>query len=114
MACLKMLGFTGLSMTGLQPYLSGDQDGKVIGITFDDGYRNNLTHALPTLRKQGFTSTCYAVSGLLGKTNLWDESLGIAQTPLMNPAEIRQWVLAGQEIGSHTHLHVNLLAADFY
>lgn len=112
MACLKMLGFTGLSMTGLQPYLSGDQDGKVIGITFDDGYRNNLTHALPTLRKQGFTSTCYAVSGLLGKTNLWDESLGIAQTPLMNQAEIRQWVLAGQEIGSHTHLHVNLLAAD--
>jgi peptidoglycan/xylan/chitin deacetylase (PgdA/CDA1 family) len=112
MAWLKLLGYTGLSMSGLQPYLSGERDGRVVGITFDDGYRNNLTHALPALRKQGFSSTCYAVSGLLGKTNVWDAGLGIAQTPLMNEAEVRQWVAAGQEVGSHTHQHVNLLATD--
>lgn len=112
MAWLKLLGYTGLSMSGLQPYLSGERAGKVVGITFDDGYQNNLTHALPALLKQGFSSTCYAVSGLLGKTNVWDEGLGIAQTPLMNEAEIRQWVSAGQEIGSHTRQHVNLLATD--
>ena len=41
-----------------------------------------------------------------------DRGLGIAQTPLMNEAEVRQWVAAGQEIGSHTHQHVNLLATD--
>ncbi|HEY3047208.1 MAG TPA: polysaccharide deacetylase family protein [Polaromonas sp.] len=110
MAWLKRLGYTGLSMSGLQPYLNGERDGKVVGITFDDGYRNNLTQALPALLKQGFSSTCYAVSGLLGKTNVWDAGLGIAQTPLMNEAEIRQWVSAGQEVGSHTHQHVNLLA----
>lgn len=112
MAWLKLLGYTGLSMSGLQPYLSGERAGKVVGITFDDGYQNNLTHALPALLKQGFSSTCYAVSGLLGKTNVWDEGLGIAQTPLMSEAEIRQWVSAGQEIGSHTRQHVNLLATD--
>ena len=112
MAWLKRLGYTGLSMSGLQPYLNGEREGKVVGITFDDGYQNNLTQALPALLKQGFSSTCYAVGGLLGKTNVWDESQGIAQTPLMNEAEIRQWVSAGQEIGSHTHQHVNLLATD--
>ena len=112
MAWLKLLGYTGLSMSGLQPYLNGEREGKVVGITFDDGYQNNLTQALPALLKQGFSSTCYAVGGLLGKTNVWDESQGIAQTPLMNEAEIRQWVSAGQEIGSHTHQHVNLLATD--
>jgi peptidoglycan/xylan/chitin deacetylase (PgdA/CDA1 family) len=109
MAWLKLLGYTGLSMSALQPYLRGERSGKVVGITFDDGYRNNLTHALPALVKRGFSSTCYAVSGLLGKTNIWDENIGIPQTPLMDEAEIRQWVAGGQEIGSHTHRHVNLL-----
>lgn len=112
MAWLKRLGYTGLSMTGLQPYFSGERKGKVVGITFDDGYQNNLTHALPALLRHGFSSTCYAVSGLLGQTNIWDEKQGIAQTQLMNEAEIREWVSAGQEIGSHTCNHVNLLATD--
>ena len=112
MTFLKLLGYTGLSMGQLQPYLSGERQGKVVGITFDDGYQNNVTNALPALRKQGFSSTCYAVSGLLGRTNIWDQGLGIAQTPLMTEAEIRQWVAAGQEIGSHTRLHVNLQVTD--
>ena len=112
MAWLKRLGYTGLSMGALQPYLSGKKQGKVVGITFDDGYLNNLLNALPTLSKQGFSSTCYAVSGLLGKTNIWDEGLGIAQTPLMDESQIRQWVQAGQEVGSHTHLHIDLTAAN--
>ncbi len=112
MAWLKLLGYQGLSMSGLQPFLRGERVGKVVGITFDDGYQNNLTHALPALLEQGFSSTCYAVSGLLGKTNVWDQGAGIAQTPLMTEEEIRQWVSAGQEVGSHTRSHVNLLASD--
>ena len=112
MAWLKRLGYTGLSMSGLLPYLRGELSGKVVGITFDDGYRNNLSHALPVLVKQGFSSTCYAVSGLLGKTNIWDEGIGIPQTPLMDEGEIRQWVAGGQEIGSHTHSHANLMETD--
>ena len=112
MAWLKRLGYTGLSMSALLPYMRGEQAGKVVGITFDDGYRNNLTQALPALLKQGFSSTCYAVSGLLGKTNVWDEALGIAQTPLMTAEELRQWAAAGQEVGSHTHDHIDLTQAD--
>jgi peptidoglycan/xylan/chitin deacetylase (PgdA/CDA1 family) len=112
MAWLKWLGYTGLSMSGLQPYLSGERIGKVVGITFDDGYQNNLIHALPALVKHGFSSTCYAVSGLLGQTNVWDQGMGISQTPLMNEAEVRQWVSAGQEIGSHTRRHADLTVTD--
>ncbi|MDQ3059896.1 MAG: polysaccharide deacetylase family protein [Pseudomonadota bacterium] len=112
MAWLKRLGYTGLSMSGLQPFLQGEKTGKVVGITFDDGYRNNLVHALPALQRQGFSSTCYAVSGLLGQTNVWDAPLGIAQTPLMTETELRQWVAGGQEIGSHTRRHVDLTATE--
>ena len=108
MAFLKMLGYTAMSMTDLQPYLRGEKTGKVVGITFDDGYLNNLTNALPVLQKHGFTSTCYVVDGLLGKTNVWDESIGIAQTPLMTAEQLLQWQAGGQEVGAHTQDHVDL------
>lgn len=108
MAWLKALGYTGLSMSALMPYLRGEKTGKVVGITFDDGYLNNLTNALPTLARHGFSSTCYVVSGLLGQTNSWDEKIGIAQTPLMDEAQLRQWAAGGQELASHTHRHINL------
>ena len=108
MAFLKSLGFQGLSMTALQPYLRGERSGKVVGITFDDGYLNNLTHALPVLQRHGFTATCYAVSQRLGQTNVWDQALGVAQTPLMDAKQLRLWVQAGQDLGAHTRHHVRL------
>jgi peptidoglycan/xylan/chitin deacetylase (PgdA/CDA1 family) len=109
MALLKILGYTGLSMSDLQPYLRDEKAGKVFGITFDDGYLNNLTDALPVLQKHGFTSTCFVVDGLLGTTNSWDLEKGIAQTPLMSSQQLQQWQAGGQEVGAHTQDHVNLL-----
>ena len=112
MRLLSWLGYTGLSMSRLLPYLKGESVGKVVGITFDDGYLNNLKNALPVLLQHGFSSTCYAVSALAGKTNVWDQATGIAQTPLMDGLQMRQWVAGGQEIGSHTRSHIDLQRAD--
>ena len=58
MAALNVLGFRGKSMGDLMPYLNGERQGKVFGITFDDGYENNLRCAMPILKRYGFTSTC--------------------------------------------------------
>lgn len=112
MALLKLLGYQGLAMSALLPHLKGERSGKVVGITFDDGYLNNLTHALPVLQRHGFSSTCYAVSNLLGRTNVWDQGIGIAQVPLMDSGQLRQWVAGGQEVGSHTQNHARLLQSD--
>ncbi|MDP2679730.1 MAG: polysaccharide deacetylase family protein [Rhodoferax sp.] len=112
MGLLKILGYQGLSMSALMPYLKGEKQGKVVGITFDDGYLNNLMHALPVLQHHGFSSTCYAVSQRLGQTNVWDQAQGIVQTPLMSADQLRQWVAGGQEVGAHTRHHVNLSACD--
>lgn len=112
MALLRLLGYQGLAMSALLPYLKGEKSGKVVGITFDDGYLNNLSHALPVLQRHGFSSTCYAVSNLLGQTNVWDREIGIAQVPLMDAAQLRLWVAGGQEVGSHTQNHVRLLQID--
>lgn len=112
MAMLSALGYRGLSMSALAPYLTGERSGKVVGITFDDGYLNNLTHALPVLARHGFSATCYAVSQQLGKTNAWDLETGIVQTPLMTASHLRQWLAGGQEVGAHTRHHVRLTQLD--
>jgi peptidoglycan/xylan/chitin deacetylase (PgdA/CDA1 family) len=113
MHTLSLLGYQGLSMTALMPYMRGEKTGKVIGITFDDGYLNNLENAAGVLKKFNFSSTCYVVSELLGKTNAWDNALGIAPAPLMDLGQLQQWIASGQEVGSHTQHHVDLTATDF-
>ena len=112
MSMFKRLGYRGLSMADLMPYLRGEKTGKVFGITFDDGYLNNLTHALPVLVANDFTATCYVVSGLVGQTNVWDKEIGIPQVPLMDVVELGQWIAGGQDVGSHTRHHVHLDELD--
>ena len=108
MRWLDRLGYQGLDMTALMPYLRGEKSGKVVGITLDDGYHSNLHHALPVLKRYGFSATCYVVSGLVGKSNQWDSSLGIPQAPLMTTQELQAWVNGGMEVGSHTRNHADL------
>jgi len=108
MRSLTVLGYQGLSMSALQPYLNGEKAGKVVGITFDDGYLNNLEHALPVLQAQGFSATCYVPSGLVGQSNVWDAARGVPAAPLMNASQLRAWVQAGQEIGAHGCTHADL------
>ena len=112
MAALNALGYAGKSMGDLVPYLKGERQGKVFGITFDDGYENNLRCALPVLKRYGFTSTCYVVASFVGQSNSWDIERGVKQVPLMSAQELQAWIDAGQEVGSHTLTHANLGQLD--
>jgi peptidoglycan/xylan/chitin deacetylase (PgdA/CDA1 family) len=109
---LKLMGYRGLSMRDLEPYLRGERSGKVVGITLDDGYLNNFEHALPILREFGFTATSFMVSGHFGGSNLWDQRVGVPAAALMDVAHLKTWVAAGMEVGSHTRNHVNLHETD--
>jgi peptidoglycan/xylan/chitin deacetylase (PgdA/CDA1 family) len=108
MRWLKRLGYRGVSMRDLMPYLRGEKVGKVVGLTFDDGYCNNLHYALPVLQDCGFTATCYVISQLLGKTNVWDLGNGVKEADLMSSAQIQLWSQGGMEIGAHTQTHCQL------
>ena len=101
---LKILGYRGLSMSNLYPYLTGEKQGKVVGITFDDGFKNNL-QVLPILQKFNFSATCYIISQNIGGINHWDLDKGIPENPLMDENKIKQWINSGMEIGSHTQNH---------
>ena len=112
MRMLALLGYRGLSMRDLMPYLLGQKSGKVVGITFDDGYCNTLEQALPVLQARGFTATSYVVSGAIGATNAWDAAQGVPAAKLMDHTQLRAWLAAGMDVGSHTRDHVDLAILD--
>lgn len=108
MAMLHALGYRGLSMSEAMPYLRGERTGKVAVLTLDDGYVDNLESALDTLRRYGFTATCYAVSGYIGRYNAWDEhKLGVRKA-LMSVDQLRAWHAGGMEVGAHSRTHLRL------
>jgi peptidoglycan/xylan/chitin deacetylase (PgdA/CDA1 family) len=77
-------------------------------LTFDDGFADVFHNALPVLSQFGFRSIQFLVSGLMGKTNEWQRRAGDVVEPLMDEAQVREWLAAGQEIGSHTLSHPRL------
>jgi peptidoglycan/xylan/chitin deacetylase (PgdA/CDA1 family) len=99
---LARLGLRGCSMRELL----GDPGPRKVGLTFDDGYRDFTTTALPLLTAHGFTATVYALAGRLGGDNGWEETG--PRKPLQTAAELRAVAAAGMEIGSHGLLHRHL------
>ena len=52
-------------------------------VSFDDGFRNNLTHAAPLLRQYGIPATVFLTTGLIGTTNmLWTQEVAERQRHL--------------------------------
>jgi peptidoglycan/xylan/chitin deacetylase (PgdA/CDA1 family) len=113
LAELSAGGFGTVSLSAPMPAPGNPQ--RLISITFDDGFRNVLAHGLKPLAAHHFRAINFIVAGLIGKTNEWDLPRGEAPERLMDEHEIRDWLAAGHEIGSHAlthpHLHEIPLAA---
>jgi peptidoglycan/xylan/chitin deacetylase (PgdA/CDA1 family) len=111
MQALRLLGLRGVSLGQLGDAVTRcDADG-LVGLTFDDGYRDVLLSAAPILQRYGFTATMFAVSSLLGGENVWDPP---PRRQLMSESDLRDLIARGWEIGSHgvTHLRLTELDAD--
>ena len=106
LSALRRHNFQTVSLTAGLPR-SGNAD-RSVAITFDDGCRNVLNHALEPLARHKFQAIQFLVSDFLGKKNEWDVAKGDVAEPLMDEAEIREWLAAGHEVGSHTATHRNL------
>ena len=48
---------------------------RAVAITFDDGYADNATVALPILRKHGLTATFFIATGFLDGGRMWNDSV---------------------------------------
>lgn len=77
-------------------------------ITFDDGFRDVLENGLEVLARHRVPAIQYIVAGSMGKQNHWDVEKGDVPEWLMDVAQIKEWIAAGNQIGSHSLTHRNL------
>lgn len=85
---------------------------RTVVVTFDDGCRCFVEHALPALLERRMTATLFAVSGELGGTNRWDAAAGERRERLLGAGELRELASLGIEIGAHSRSHARLTACD--
>lgn len=79
--------------------------GRYLSITFDDGYRDNLTEALPILQEFGMPATLFAPSNVVsGDPDFyWYRS---QPPPALTPDELGELVAEGTfDVQSHTRRH---------
>ena len=78
-------------------------------LTFDDGYENFLTHALPVLEQEACPATVFVVAGQLGGTNDWNPEVPV--TRLVSLDQLRHLTRSGLvTVGSHSLPHRRLPA----
>lgn len=108
-AQLAWLRRRGLRGVGVGELLAARQRGSargLVGLTFDDGYRDFARVALPALREHGCSATVFVIAGLLGGHNRWDPDG--ERKELMTADEVRAVAAAGVEVGAHGVEHAPL------
>jgi peptidoglycan/xylan/chitin deacetylase (PgdA/CDA1 family) len=113
MLYLKRRNMRGVSMKDLYLAMSAGDARGLVGITFDDGYEDFLSAALPPLERLGFSATVFVVAGMLGKENTWEHRDGPGgQMRLLGANGVREVSERGMEVGSHTVTHPRLSGLD--
>jgi len=98
-------------------YVSPIRFGEQLQLLSERGYTGVTLEAVRTVRdnharqvvlRHRFRAIQFIVAGLIGKRNDWDIAKGEAPDLMMDESQIREWLAAGHEIGSHTSTHPNL------
>jgi peptidoglycan/xylan/chitin deacetylase (PgdA/CDA1 family) len=96
----------------------GERDRPAVALTFDDGYRDNYTHAFPLLDEAGATATFFVTVGLLEQDpavlGRLADIRGTSREDVsgMSWEQARELVSAGHEVASHTWSHPVLADLD--
>ena len=80
--------------------------GRYSSITFDDGFEDIISHALPEMQKRSIPATIFVTSGCLGQLAGWWPATAPEQKRRIAPAE--KWQQLPNDlitIGSHTLTH---------
>lgn len=86
-----------------------ENDRPTVCITFDDGYADNCTEAIPWLLENEIPFTYFVTSDHIqsGEPFAHDVALGCPLAP-NSVEQLREMATAGVEIGAHTRTHANL------
>src|SRR6185312_5321682 len=77
-------------------------------LTFDDGFADFFTNALPVLQHYGFTATLYLATGFIGSTSRWLAREGEGTRSMLTWDQVREIGACGIECGGHSHWHPQL------
>jgi peptidoglycan/xylan/chitin deacetylase (PgdA/CDA1 family) len=110
MRWLRSRRLRGVSMAELVDAAAGGNARGLVGLTFDDGYRDFLTEAMPILDRFGFSATVFVLTGRFGGTNDWDRPG--PEKALLSADEVCRVAASGFEIASHGVNHVALGAGS--
>jgi peptidoglycan/xylan/chitin deacetylase (PgdA/CDA1 family) len=104
MRCLRQAGYHSIDLNEL---MSGFETGidlaKSVVITFDDGYQDFLTDAMPVLKQCGFTATVFLATGRIQQT-----SMRLEGVDYLTWSDVRELHEEGIQFGSHTVTHPDL------
>lgn len=103
-------GHSVLSMDAMTECILGQREWpeKPVAITFDDGFDNVYTQALPVLANLNLPATLYALSDHFNGDNFWMNSRGFPNRKLITQSQLIELDNAGITIGSHTANHGKL------
>ena len=101
---LRQAGYSDSSLDDLFPIKPSHK----VALTFDDGFSNVVEHGLGILAQNQFHAIQYLVAGALGAQNTWDITKGDTPERLMDRSQVKEWLAAGHQIGSHSMSHRNL------
>ena len=110
---LAQQGYRTLTMselTDLRRSAGGDAEVSPMSLvlTFDDGFTDFYTEALPVLRRHGFAATLYVITGYVGATSRWLEPEGEADRPILTWRQLREIAESGVECAAHSDTHPQL------
>lgn len=77
-------------------------------LTFDDGFADFHSSALPILHKFGFTATLYVTTDLVGSTSRWLAHENEAGRPILDWPQLAEVCASGVECGAHSRTHPQL------
>ena len=105
MALLAERGYEVVDVVeALDRLYAGTLESKTIALTFDDGYVDNVVHAMPVLERHGFRGTVFVVTDLVSGKGAFAKGHG-SPAPLLGWAEIERLdgKLAADVRGAHGH-----------
>ena len=88
---------------------AGDRLERVVGLSFDDGYRDVADHALPVIERHGFSATVFVATGVIDGTAAF--TWYARQPPVLSWSDVAA-LDAGSPLAfeAHTITHPNLTA----